>query len=113
MIMKRYFSHMVTTLLAGACLVAASCSKSDEGPKIPEPNFPDAVSQSVEAGGTYTLNIEPNQDWEVSVPTATYQWFWIQDGSQKVSSKIGSAGKAQIVTASPNRRSSTRTASAK
>lgn len=95
--MKRYFSHMVTTLLAGACLVAASCSKSDEGPKIPEPNFPDAVSQSVEAGGTYTLNIEPNQDWEVSVPTATYQWFWIQDGSQKVSSKIGSAGKAQIV----------------
>lgn len=95
--MKRYFSHMVTTLLAGACLVAASCSKSDEGPKIPEPNFPDAVSQSVEAGGTYTLNIEPNQDWEISVPTATYQWFWIQDGSQKVSSKIGSAGKAQIV----------------
>lgn len=94
--MKRYFSHMVTALLAGACLAATSCSKSDEGPKIPEPNFPAAVSQTVEAGGTYTFNIEPNQDWEVSVPTATYQWFWIQDGSQKVSSKVGSAGKAEI-----------------
>ena len=57
------------SLLAGACLAAASCSDSDEDTKLPSPNFPEAVSATIEAGGTYTLEIEPNQNWEVSVPT--------------------------------------------
>ena len=56
------------SLLAGACLAAASCSDSDEDTKLPSPNFPEAVSATIEAGGTYTLEIEPNQNWEVSVP---------------------------------------------
>lgn len=56
------------SLLAGACLAAASCSDSDEDTKLPSPNFPEAVSATIEAGGTYTLEIEPNQNWEVSIP---------------------------------------------
>ena len=52
------------SLLAGACLAAASCSDSDEDTKLPSPNFPEAVSATIEAGGTYTLEIEPNQNWE-------------------------------------------------
>ena len=51
------------SLLAGACLAAASCSDSDEDTKLPSPNFPEAVSATIEAGGTYTLEIEPNQNW--------------------------------------------------
>ena len=82
--MKRHYLHLVMSLLAGACLAAASCSDSDEDTKLPSPNFPEAVSATIEAGGTYTLEIEPNQNWEVSVPTATAAWFWIQDETQKV-----------------------------
>ena len=52
------------SLLAGACLAAASCSDSDEDTKLPSPNFPEAVSATIEAGGTYTLEIEPNQNWD-------------------------------------------------
>ena len=78
------------SLLAGACLAAASCSDSDEDTKLPSPNFPEAVSATIEAGGTYTLEIEPNQNWEVSVPTATAAWFWIQDETQKVWTLRGS-----------------------
>ena len=80
------------SLLAGACLAAASCSDSDEDTKLPSPNFPEAVSATIEAGGTYTLEIEPNQNWEVSVPTATAAWFWIQDETQKVWTLRGGAG---------------------
>ena len=85
------------SLLAGACLAAASCSDSDEDTKLPSPNFPEAVSATIEAGGTYTLEIEPNQNWEVSVPTATAAWFWIQDETQKVWTLRGSAGASRIV----------------
>ena len=45
------------SLLAGACLAAASCSDSDEDTKLPSPNFPEAVSATIEAGGTYTLSL--------------------------------------------------------
>ena len=85
------------SLLAGACLAAASCSDSDEDTKLPSPNFPEAVSATIEAGGTYTLEIEPNQNWEVSVPTATAAWFWIQDETQKVWTLRGGAGASRIV----------------
>lgn len=85
------------SLLAGACLVAASCSDSDEDRKLPSPNFPEAVSATIEAGETYTLEIEPNQDWEASVPTATAAWFWIQDETQKVWTVRGNAGQARII----------------
>ena len=51
--MKRHYLHLVMSLLAGACLAAASCSDSDEDTKLPSPNFPEAVSATIEAGGTY------------------------------------------------------------
>ena len=44
-----------------------------------------------------TLEIEPNQNWEVSVPTATAAWFWIQDETQKVWTLRGGAGASRIV----------------
>ena len=49
--MKRHYLHLVMSLLAGACLAAASCSDSDEDTKLPSPNFPEAVSATIEAGG--------------------------------------------------------------
>ena len=55
------------------------------------------IGATIGAGGTYTLEIEPNQNWEVSVPTATAAWFWIQDETQKVWTLRGGAGASRIV----------------
>lgn len=97
--MKRHILHFATALLAGACLIVSSCSDSDNTNKVPAPNFPEAVTPAVPAGGTYTIEIEPNQDWEVRIPTTAdvSTWFWIQDGSQQTYRVRGNAGKAQIV----------------
>lgn len=73
--MKRHYLHLVMSLLAGACLAAASCSDSDKEIKAPSPNFPEAVSPTIGAGETFTIEIDPNQDWEASVPTATAAWL--------------------------------------
>ncbi|MCD8275676.1 MAG: hypothetical protein LUC96_11985 [Alistipes sp.] len=97
--MKRHYLHLVMSLLAGACLAAASCSDSDKDIKAPSPNFPEAVSPTIGAGETYTIEIDPNQDWEVSIPTATAAWFWIEDETQKVWTLRGGAGPARIVIA--------------
>lgn len=95
--MKRHYLHLVMSLLAGACLAAASCSDSQKETKNPSPNFPTAVSPTIGAGESYTIEIDPNQSWEISVPTATAAWFWIEDGTQKVWTMRGGAGPAQIV----------------
>lgn len=98
--MKRHFLHLATMLLAGAALALTSCSDSDtdDGKKFPEPNFPEKVSKTVAAGETCQIEINPNQDWEVSVPKdgESAQWFWIVDGEHTVYSKSGNAGNATI-----------------
>lgn len=97
MIMKRHFTHLLTTLLAGACLALAACSDSGtDEPKLPEPNFPAPVTKTVAAGETYSFTIEPNQDWLIELPTSLSAWYWIQDGTQKVFSKRGSQGTYEI-----------------
>jgi hypothetical protein len=38
-------------------------------------------------------------DWTVTVPSATFQWFWIQDGSfkaEKVSGKVAEGQKETV-----------------
>lgn len=101
------------SLLAGACLAAASCSDSDKEIKAPSPNFPEAVSPTIGAGETFTIEIDPNQDWEASIPTATAAWFWIEDGTQKVWTLRGGAGRPGSSSPPPNWKSSTTTASAR
>lgn len=103
--MKKYIFNLATALLFGASLLASSCGKDGETtPTYPEPNFPEKTTPTVEAGQTYTLEIEPNADWEISIPTSgdAAKWFWIQDGSQKVFSLRGSQGKRSIVIATLN-----------
>lgn len=98
--MKRHFLHLATMLLAGAGLVMASCSDSDtdDGKKLPEPNFPQQVTKTVAAGESYQIDISPNQDWTVSVPKdgESAKWFWIVDGEHTVYSKTGNAGNATV-----------------
>ncbi len=88
---------MVTLLAAGLALVSCNNDKPVEKPV--EPVFPEAVTKALEAGETYTLNIEPNVDWtiELKYDVDATGWFWIQDGNSKVYTVRGKAGdKAAI-----------------
>lgn len=90
--MKRHLLHLMTPLLAVFCLAATSCSDSEDSPTPPSPNFPDPVSATIEAGWTYTQQLAPNQNWEVSIPTELAAWFWMEDDTQRVWTKRGNAG---------------------
>ena len=71
----------------------------DDTPTVVEPLFPEMVEAEVLAGSEYTLTIEPNLAWEVSVPEATATYFQIKDGENLVYKKRGDAGEHTIVIA--------------
>lgn len=71
----------------------------DDTPTVVEPLFPEMVEADVLAGSEYTLTIEPNLAWEVSVPEATATYFQIKDGENLVYKKRGDAGEHTIVIA--------------
>lgn len=80
--------------MAALALLATAC-QPDQGENLPAPNFPEQVTAEVVAGDVYTLTIEPNQDWSVSIPEdATY--FTILDNENEVYSVNGQAGSHEI-----------------
>ena len=92
--MKRFLT--IISLL----LVAAACTPTPTPEPEPEkPNFPEAVSQAVLPGSEFTLNIEPNYDWEVALSQHSVAYFSIKDG-ENVSYKVrGEAGEHSVVIA--------------
>lgn len=100
--MKKAVKNLMWLLAAVVSLAFVSCSSSSTeepvGPDTPteQPNFPSKVTASVEAGEVYTLNIEPNMDWQVKVPTETATYFQILDNGNLRYEKRGSAGKHEI-----------------
>ncbi len=105
--MKRHFSFFATALLA-AGLAFVSCEKpegpDDNGgqnqPEVVDPVFPDAVTMALEAGGSHTLELEPNTDWSIELKYGKEStgWFWIQDGNSQVYTLRGKAGEKVSVT---------------
>ncbi len=95
MLMKQLFLNLVKGMFAGVCLLMAGCS--DDDPEI-TPEFPETFTQTVASGKTCTFEITPNMDWVVSVPTETAEWFWIQDGEQRVYSVRGLADAKTSIT---------------
>ena len=92
--MRRLFINLVGCSMAAFALLATSC-QPDPGETLPTPNFPEQVTAQVAAGDIYTLAIEPNQDWTVSIPEdATY--FTILDNENEVYSVSGKAGNHEI-----------------
>ncbi len=102
--MKRHFSLLAMTLLtAGLALVSCNDPVEPDVPDTPEvvePVFPAAVTEALEAGGSYTLDMEPNADWSVELKyeKESTGWFWIQDGNSQVYSLRGKAGDKVAVT---------------
>ncbi len=105
--MKKSLLRYAATMMAAMSLIGfVGCSSSDDvenpddkKPVVEKPNFPALVEGYITSGGEYTLTIEPNMDWKVSVPTATANLFWIQDGEHVRYSKEGKAGKHEVVIA--------------
>ncbi len=78
-------------ILVGALsLTLVSCK--EEEPYI-EPVFPNAITESLEAGGSYTMTIEPNKNWslELICDSESAGWFWIEDGNSQSYSLHGLA----------------------
>ena len=84
-----------------AFFIAASFSvaacQQDAPVENPEASFPEAKEYNVAPGEELALSFNANQDWELTVPQSSIQWFWIQDGSFKLYKLSGKAGD-QVVT---------------
>lgn len=62
--------------------------------KLPEPNFPEKVEAEAEPGARYSIDIEPNQAWTVSVPSSDSgsEYFWFDQDGDRTFSVSGQAG---------------------
>lgn len=92
--MRRLLINLMGCSVAAFALLATAC-QPDPKDNLPTPNFPEKVTAEVGAGEIYTITIEPNQDWTVSIPQeATF--FTILDNENEVYSISGEAGSYEI-----------------
>ncbi len=93
--MKKYL-YIVAAV--SALVLTVSCKEKPV--ESIEPVFPEAITQQLEPGGSYTLTIEPNLDWvlELKYEEVSTGWFWIQDGNSQAYSLRGKAGEKVDVT---------------
>lgn len=94
---KNNISRFFAALLMGFAMFMVSCEPIENGNDV-EPDFPELVKKTVQAGESVSLTFDANLDWEVSVPASGIQWFWIQDGSFKTDKCSGKAGDKITVT---------------
>ncbi len=97
--MKQYFSLLTMILLSFVGLAFVSCVEPEE-PEIVVPVFPEAVTEALEAGESYTIEFEPNTDWSISLDfdKESAGWFWIQNGNFEEYGARGKAGEKAVVT---------------
>lgn len=109
MIMKMNIFRFAALLFAAAAMITVgSCedpidepnseNNGGDGPTEPEVVvFPDLVENyEVEPGSTLTLTFTPGYKWEVSVPSETFKYFWIIDGTFKVDKLSGNASEEAV-----------------
>ncbi len=78
-----------------AAFIFAACDDKDS--TTVEPVFPDLVENyAVEPGSTQELVFTPNLDWTLSIPSELRQWFWINDGTFKVTELTGKASSEPV-----------------
>lgn len=81
--------------LLAAVFVFAACDDKDN--TTVEPVFPELVENyAVEPGSVQELVFTPNLDWTLSIPSELRQWFWINDGSFKVTELTGKASSEPV-----------------
>lgn len=88
--MKNIFKAFIVAAVFTAC--------QPDGPaENQKAEFPEAKEYNVAPGSTLDLSFSANQDWEITVPQSSIQWFWIQDGTFKLYKLSGKSGD-QVVT---------------
>lgn len=81
--------------ILAAVFVFAACDDKDN--TTVEPVFPELVENyAVEPGSVQELVFTPNLDWTLSIPSELRQWFWINDGSFKVTELTGKASSEPV-----------------
>lgn len=94
--MKKNFLFRTALLLAGFGLAFASCSDSDTDSAGGTPVFPNLVTTTIEPGAQYSLEIEPNMDWEAKIPNEVAAHFWFLDDGHTAYTLHGTAGKTTL-----------------
>lgn len=104
MLMKKYFTNLAIALSVFAGLAMIACSDDDAEPTPVTPEFPALVESAITADTPFSMTVQPNMEWTVSIPTTgdSAQWFYIQDGSQKVFTVHGSADEQKTITVCVN-----------
>lgn len=94
--MKRIF--YMAAMAAVMTVFVMSCENMNEM----EPGYdqPDDVIEfrrdTVAAGDTARFAFLPSADWEISVPTATYSWFWLDVNGRKTNKISGKVSKDTV-----------------
>ena len=95
--MKKFLTTISLLLLAVAC--TPTPNGEGEEPQPEQPNFPEAVVENVLPGSHFTLNIEPNYDWEVAIPQSVAAYYSIVDGENIAYKVRGEAGTHTVTIA--------------
>lgn len=93
-IMKKIFSVLVSA--AAVCLF--SCNPIQEETQQPvKVEFPDLIEKlDLKPGETVKYTFTPGADWELSVPTETYSWFWLEYAGRKNYKVSGKASEKPV-----------------
>ena len=95
--MKKIFNIFSIALLCTAIsLVSCENTNVDDDNKGGTVEWPTVIEAEVLAGEIYTLNINPNVDWVLTVPETMAAYFQIQDGENQVYTLRGKAGEAAV-----------------
>ena len=92
--MRRFLIYLIGCSMAAFALLATACQPTPDDNSI-APNFPEKVTAEVAAGEIYTITIEPNQDWTLTIPEEA-AFFTILDNENEVYSVSGEAGSHEI-----------------
>ena len=84
-------------LAALVCFAACEQQLGTDGPEAVTPNFPELVENyAVQPGSIQEVVFIPNLDWKITIPSEMRQWFWIQDGTFKVTELTGTASEQPV-----------------
>ena len=94
--MKTNFWKFAAAFVVGLAAVVA-CDKPEPEPVVVDPVFPETVlEENVEAGATVEVSFEANLDWELSIPAAEQNKYWLDDSGVPASKVSGKAGSQTV-----------------
>lgn len=100
MLMKTINNIFKSVALFAAIMSFAACEPqlgNGEGPDSVTPHFPELVENyAVEPGSVQEIVFTPNLDWKITIPSEVRQWFWIVEGSFKVTELTGTASEQPV-----------------